>query len=209
MALLTIAITPPGAEAMAAGAAFALAAAASAVDIRRGLVPNWLTLPALLAALVIHALAGRLAGGSWWSGAGDWQGLSGALLGLAMGYLPMALCQLAGGIGGGDAKLMGAVGTILGGARFGTDDAWLTVLKVLLLTILAAALMAVVVMIRRRVVRQTLRRVWHTLLLVLSGAKPADPTARDSPKVPFAVAVWIATAVTLLLTVTGHSLAGR
>lgn len=200
MALLTIAIMPSRPEAMAAGAAFALAAAASVVDVRRGLVPNWLTLPVVLAALVIHTLAGRLAGGSWWSGGGDWQGLSGALLGLAVGYLPMAVCQLAGGIGGGDAKLMGAVGALIGG--------WAAV-HVLVLSFLAAALIAVVIMIRRRVVRQTLRRVWHTLMLVLSGVKPADPTAKDSPKVPFAVAVWIAAAVLLLATVTGHSLTGR
>lgn len=130
-------------------------------------------------------------------------------MGLAMGYLPMAVCQLAGGIGGGDAKLMGAVGALLGGVRFGDRNGWLAALDVLLLSFLAAALMAVVVMIRRKVVRQTLRRVWHTLMLVLSGAKAADPTAKDSPKVPFAVAVWIAAAVLLLVTVTGHSLTGR
>ena len=162
---------------------------AAVVDLRCGKVPNWLTYPAILVGLVGHAVAGYAAGEGFFSG-GERMGLAGALGGFAVGFFPLLLCWLAGGIGGGDAKLMGAVGA-LGG--------WRLVLGAMLFGFLIAGLMAVVVMVRRRIVRRTVRRVWHTVvLLIMPGAKPADPTGPDSPTVPVAVALCLGTFVAML-----------
>ncbi len=162
----------------------ALVVVAAVVDLRSGKVPNWLTYPAIAAGVVGHALTARLA-----SGGGE-LGLAGALAGFAVGFFPLAACWLAGGIGGGDAKLMGAIGA-LGGWRFA--------LSTVVYGIIVAAIMAVVVMVRRRLVRRTLRRVWHTLQLLLApGARPADPTSSDSPTVPFAVALCVGAAGAVL-----------
>jgi len=157
-----------------------LVVSAAAVDVKLGKVPNWLTYPAI----VIGVAGNWLTGGVGLDGEG--LGLLGALAGFATGFVPLLLCWLAGGMGGGDAKLMGAVGAIGG---------WQFVLSAMLYSFVVAGVMGVVVMVRRRLVRRTLRRVWQTLvLLVTPGARPADPTSKDSPTVPFALALCIGTA---------------
>ena len=172
-----------------AAAMVVLMVTAAVVDLRCGKVPNWLTYPAIAIGLAGHA-AGGYAAGSVFGGNGDQMGLGGALIGFAAGFFPMLLCWLAGGIGGGDAKLMGAVGA-LGGYKIA--------LGAMLFGFVIAGLMAVVVMIRRRIVRRTVQRVWHTVvLLIIPGAKPADPTGPDSPTVPLAVALCLGTFVAML-----------
>jgi prepilin peptidase CpaA len=166
----------------------ALVVTAAIVDLRCGKVPNWLTYPAILIGVIGHAVAGYASGGGF-GGGGEQMGLAGALKGLAMGFFPLFLCWLAGGIGGGDAKLMGAVGA-LGG--------WKLVLGAMLFGFVIAGLMAVIVMIRRRIVRRTVRRVWHpVVLLIIPGARPVDPTGPDSPTVPLAVALCLGTFVAM------------
>lgn len=155
--------------------ALALGVGAAVIDLWIGKVPSWLTYPAVLAALVGHSIIG-----GWHGGPGQ-IGLSGSLLGLVVGFGPMLVFWLLGGIGGGDTKLMGALGA-LGGWRF--------VLAVLIYSMAAAAVMAVVVMIQRGIVLRTLKRMWNMLSLTLSGVKPAAPP-EDSPQVPFAVAVCV------------------
>ena len=166
----------------------ALVVTAAVVDLRCGKVPNWLTYPAILLGLAGHAVVGYASGGGF-SGGVEQMGLAGALTGLAMGFSPLLLCWMAGGIGGGDAKLMGAVGA-LGG--------WRLVLGAMLFGFVIAGLMAVIVMVRKRIIRRTVRRVWHTVvLLILPGVKPADPTGPDSPTVPLAVALCLGTLVAI------------
>ena len=167
-----------------AGAMAALVVAAAAVDLRSGKVPNWLTYPAILLGLAGHALAGGL------RGEGGQLGLTGAAAGLAVGFVPLLVCWLAGGIGGGDVKLMAAIGA-LGG--------WEFAIGAMLYGFIAAALMAAAVMIRRRVVRRTLRRIFHTMVLLITpGAKPADPTGAESPRSPFAVALCLGTVAAMV-----------
>ena len=170
----------------------ALVVTAAVADLWLKKVPNGLTYPAILIALVGHALAGGLRGDG-----GDRLGLLVALAGLAVGFFPLMLCWLAGGIGGGDAKLMGAIGA-LGGWRFA--------LGALVYGLIAAALMAGFVMVRKRLVRQTLRRVWHTLALLVMKGRPADPTGDDSPTIPFAVALCVGTAGAMLEVLAGGRL---
>ncbi len=181
-------IVPPGAGLWSVVAIAVLVVTAAVVDLRCGKIPNWLTYPAILLGLVGHAVAGYAAGEGFLSGGGQ-MGLVGALGGFAVGFFPLLLCWIAGGIGGGDAKLMGAVGA-LGG--------WRLALGAMLFGFVIAGLMAVIVMIRKRIVRRTVRRVWHTVvLLILPGAKPADPTGPESPTVPLAVALCLGTFVAM------------
>lgn len=78
------------------------AVVAAGIDIRRGIIPNWLTLPGLLGGLVWHlARAG---------GQGFLYAMAGAILASLLFLIPFLL----GGIGGGDFKLILAIGSFLG-----------------------------------------------------------------------------------------------
>ena len=173
-----------GMPAWSAVAVLAVVTAAAVLDRKTGKIPNWLTYGAIVGGMIVHSLLGGL------HGQGPNMGLAGALLGLLAGFVPLALIWRAGGIGGGDAKLMGAIG-VLGG--------WEFVLSALLYGFLATAVMAVVVMIQKRIVLRTFRRVLHAAVLVfMPGAKPADPTTADSPRVPVAVGFCIGVLAAIL-----------
>ena len=72
-------------------------------DVRSGRVPNALTYTAAGAGLALNAVM-RPSG----------IGLGPAALGLLVGFGPLFVVYLAGGLGGGDVKLMAAVGAFLG-----------------------------------------------------------------------------------------------
>ncbi|HLU67870.1 MAG TPA: A24 family peptidase [Kofleriaceae bacterium] len=77
-------------------------AIAATTDLRTGLIPNWLTLPALVAAPAAHAL---------FAGPGA---LEASLVGIALCGLPPYLLFRVGALGGGDVKLLAAIGGIAG-----------------------------------------------------------------------------------------------
>ena len=158
---------------------------AAVTDIRREKVPNYITYPAAAIGLVGHTLAGGLYGGD----DALRLGLYGSLGGLAAGFLPLLAAWLAGGIGGGDAKLMGAVGALAG---------WRFAVAAMFYGFVVAAIMAGVVMIKRRIVKETLTRILRFLYLLFMPTKPADPATEESPKIPFALALCIGSAAALI-----------
>ncbi|MGC9453610.1 MAG: A24 family peptidase [Phycisphaerae bacterium] len=152
-------------------------------DVRSGRVPNYVTYTGIAVGLIAHTLLGGL------RGAEAGMGLYGSLAGFAAGFLPMLAVWLAGGIGGGDAKLMGAVGALTG---------WRFALSALFYGLLVALLLAAIVMLRKRIVRRTLRRLFRFLVLMMTPSRPADPAAGQSEKVPFALALCIGSAAALV-----------
>ncbi len=167
----------PGSWALALLAAMSAAAAVADVKCRR--VPNYITLPVILAGLVLQASLGGKAG--------LWQ----ALGGLAAGALPMVVCWRMGGIGGGDVKLLAAVGALTN---------WEFALATLVWALAAAAVMALVVMFYRHIARRTLQRVgWSLLAAIVPGVKRQWPDETDSPRLPFALAIGIGAAVAALV----------
>src|SRR5690349_21543935 len=77
-------------------------AACMIVDLRTRRIPNVLTLPALLAGVALQAGYGGAAGIA--------TSVAGAAIAIAVLSVPFAL----GGIGGGDVKMMGAIGALVG-----------------------------------------------------------------------------------------------
>lgn len=158
--------------------------AASYTDVRYGKIHNWITYPGIVLGLLGHTLLGGL------RGHGALQlGLAGSAVGLAAGFGPLLLAWLAGGIGGGDAKLMGAVGALTG---------WRFTLAAMLYGFAVAALMALMIMLARRITRRTLGRIWRFFLLIFTPGGPVDPAAKDSAKVPFGLALCIGSGLALL-----------
>jgi prepilin peptidase CpaA len=83
-------------------AAIAISSIAAATDIRSRRIPNWLTYSGMLLGVGYHTTVNGAQG--FFFGAG------GLFLGLAL----LIVFYLAGGMGAGDVKLMGAVGALLG-----------------------------------------------------------------------------------------------
>ena len=84
--------------------AIGIGLAASAEDLVRRQVSNWIPIVALFAGLVIH-----------YSERG-WPGVWSSFLGACCGFGVFLVFYMLGGMGGGDVKLMAGFGAILGGA---------------------------------------------------------------------------------------------
>ena len=145
-------------------------------DLRSARIPNWLTYSALSAALLLRfAVLG-------------WAGLkSGAAGMLAAGGLFLILFVM-GAMGGGDMKLMAAVGAWAGSAH---------VVAILLTAALAGGLLAVVYIIFGGGIRRTF---WNLLDLIrfrlTSGLQPhpvLNVREACSQRVPFGLAIAMAT----------------
>jgi len=72
------------------------------IDIRVRKIPNMLTFPAIVTALTFHSMTG------------GWKGFIFSAEGLALGIALFLIPYIMGGMGAGDAKLMGAIGATIG-----------------------------------------------------------------------------------------------
>jgi prepilin peptidase CpaA len=158
------------------------AVTAGITDLRRRRIPNWLTYPAVPFAIALHGFAAA------WPGV--WLSLKGAALGLAL-LLPFVLLR---SLGGGDWKLVGALGAFFGPRRL---------LEVLFYTLLINAVMAIVLIISRKRIARTLRNIGRILAALFRFHLPGTELTIDNPqaiKVPFGVAA----AIGVLLYAAGH-----
>jgi prepilin peptidase CpaA len=155
---------------------------ACVTDVRTRRIPNVLTFGGALTALVFHGASGGMSGLE--SAASGW------LVGLGVFFLPFAL----GGMGGGDVKLMAALGAWCGP---------LTVLWLAAYTGIAGALVALVVAAVRGYLPTALRNIW---LLVahwrVAGLRPLQEVSlagSESPRLAYAVPILIGTVITVWL----------
>ncbi|MBB6487047.1 prepilin peptidase [Rhizobium lusitanum] len=132
--------------------AVACATAAAVIDHRRGFIPNALTYPCLLAGLALSLLHGGLVG------------LAIAVAGLLAAGFIFFVAFAAGSCGGGDVKLMAALGAILG--------LW-PAIDVTLAAIMVGGVIAIVLMARRANIVEVLRSVGLFALLLPAGVKNA------------------------------------
>ncbi len=148
-------------------------------DVREQRLPNALTVGALVLALLLRLPEGFSSLGS---------GLAGAGIGFALA-LPFFLT---GGLGGGDVKLLTAVGAFLGPHRI-----WFA----LLVMAIVGGVMAVGVIVRHRAFRQTLSNL-HAIFVTFGartfrgwqGSESGAAVTLDTPNVltvPYGVAIAI------------------
>jgi prepilin peptidase CpaA len=161
-------------------AALAVAGIACVFDVRTRRIPNWLTFGAAAAGLVVHLVAGGA------------NGIERSAAGWAVGVALLILPYLLGGMGGGDVKLMGALGAWLGPY----DTFWLA-----MYTGVAGALAAVVVSAWHGYLRQAWSNVW--LLLAhwrVNGVRPLPELTLANargPRLAYAVPILVGTVVML------------
>jgi Flp pilus assembly protein protease CpaA len=155
--------------------AAALALTAGITDFRYRRIPNSLTYPAIPIAILLHwIIAGRHAA---------LLSLAGAAVGLGM-LLPFVLL---GGLGGGDLKLVGALGAFFEPRRL---------IPVLILTLMISGLMALALLLWKKCIAQKSRNVEHSKtepFKFLARATDLIIDHSQSEKVPFGIAAAIAT----------------
>jgi prepilin peptidase CpaA len=155
--------------------AMLVATIAGAFDWRYRRIPNWLTLPGLIAGMGVNSLAF------------GWPGLRSSLLGTAMGLallLPLVLLK---SLGAGDWKLVGALGSAVGAGNLPA---------LLLASILVAGAWALALIIYKGRLRRTVNNIMALLRALLTLRPPGEEVSLDNPdslKVPFGVAAAVAT----------------
>jgi prepilin peptidase CpaA len=155
---------------------------ACVTDIRSRRIPNLLTFGAALGAVAVHVAA------SGWSGlatsAGGW------LAGVAL-FLPFFLL---GGMGGGDVKLLAALGAWLGPR----DAFWLAIYASM-----AGGVMAVAVAASRGYLTTAFSNVWNLLnYWRLVGPRPMPAVTLEGnrgPRLAYALPIFAGTVVTVWL----------
>ena len=143
---------------------------AAVTDFRRGKIYNWLTLPAILVGLMFWLIAGL---------AGSEKTALTSLFAFACASIPFGFLALRGWVGGGDAKLMAAVGAL--------SASWECVLGTALYGLIVSVVIAIVIMIHHGIVKETLRRIIGALLMTTARVKPDLENPRHT--VPFGAAV--------------------
>ena len=111
-------------------------------DVRENRLPNRLTVPALLGALLVRAAWGM-------------DPLQSGLLAATAAFAVALPFYLVGGLGAGDVKFLAAVGAFLGLPKLPTA---------LLVMALVGGLMAIVAIVRHRVFRRTLNNLYAIML---------------------------------------------
>ncbi len=143
-------------------------------EIRERRIPNWLTLGSIALGVGAAGIEGGL------------DGLAESALGLAIaGGLFLPFCLL-GVVGGGDMKLMAAVGAIVG---------WPMALRVVCNTCIAGGLIAIAIMAWNGVLLTTLANVFR----IMAGMPRKTRGLRNPPMVPYALAITLGTLIAVFV----------
>jgi prepilin peptidase CpaA len=163
------------ANAIAYGLLVAMLSVAAYTDWKSHVVYNWLTYPTIIVGFLYWTIWAWAAPDTF---GGALNGLSASAIGFAAGFFPFTLIFMMGGLGGGDVKVMAAVGAL--------SASWEAVLGTAVYGLGIGFAMAIYLMIRHGLVKQTAKRLSTSALLLLSKQKPEIPD--DSPKIPLGVA---------------------
>lgn len=152
------------------GIAVALVLVAMYTDYRRRIIENSITLPALAAGLLLHLAAN------------GWQGLLFSFLGAVVGFGLMLIPYLLGSMGGGDVKMMAALGALFGAYA---------VLNIYLYAALIGGIMALTLAISRKRVGDTLKRIVILIKGIVSLGRSSNMAAETKPgiKMPYGIAI--------------------
>ena len=149
-------------------------------DLRWRKIPNCLTLPAIALGFLLNFLGN------------SWNGLLSASFGFLVGMGLLMLPYLLGGMGGGDVKLMGALGALLGSHA---------ILNVFLYTSLVGGGIAIAVAVANKSLIEMLRRIWIFLKCVFLFRAPSTGALvfKKSPTMPYGVAIGAGTILYLVV----------
>jgi prepilin peptidase CpaA len=163
------------------------------IDIRSQKIPNLITIPAIINALLYHFVTNGI------------DGLIFSALGLTTGIGLLIIPYMMGGMGAGDAKLMGAVGAVLGTK---------SVFMAFLLTALVGGLYAIIIILLNHdqfkgQFKDFIKKQFITLhLFILTRKFIPDPAEenKNKPRLCYGVAIALGTFIYMGLDLSGHHL---
>ena len=169
----------PGAPLLKWGVVLGVSLAAAINDVGTRRIPNWLTMPVLLAALVWAA---------WTAG---WDGIADAVAACMLFALPFVVLFVLGAGGAGDAKLMGAIGAWLGTGH---------VLVTLACVLLAGGVLGIFYALAKGKGMAVARNLWNMglglFLYVIHRRRWSEvsiPSPREMQTMPYGVAIFAGT----------------
>lgn len=167
---------------------FIMTGVAAGFDFKTHKIPNLLTFPAMLAG-VVH-----------FTSTYGFNGLIFSSAGLATGIGLLILPWLMGGMGAGDAKLMGAVGACLGVER--------TVVAFLIVAAMGCIYGLVVVVVHRSRFKGYLQQLWLTAKMYLVTKKyvRVESPSENRPKVYYGIAIAAGTWLYVILVLNGFEM---
>jgi prepilin peptidase CpaA len=161
--------------------AIGIASVACVTDMRTRRIPNVLTFGAAVAALIFHSTAGR---------AGLVTAVEGWMVGLAIFFVPFAL----GGLGGGDVKLLAALGAWLGPR----EAVWIA-----LYAGVAGGVMALVIAVGHGYMRKALANIFvmfaHWRAVGLKAVPGVSLEGSSGPRLAYALPIFCGLVATLWL----------
>jgi prepilin peptidase CpaA len=162
---------------------------AAVCDFRSGKIPNLLTFPMMAAGLVYHTASAGI------------QGLVFSASGLFFGICILLILYLMGGMGAGDAKLLGAVGSMVGSKG--------VIIAGVISILVGLVYASVLLIVHQNYVRSLLRRVGITVKTYFStGQFIAIPPRLDEkqPALRYAVPIALGTIGYVVIKITGSNI---
>jgi prepilin peptidase CpaA len=156
--------------------ALMLAVTAAVWDVRQHRIPNWLTLPGIVAGMVLRsALLG-------------WKGLGSAVAGCLLAGGVLLLFYMIRAMGAGDVKLMAAIGSLVGPSQ---------AITIVLATAICGGAIGIAYALYRGRMWSTIKNVGSILKFhALAGVQPHPNFNLDNPevlRVPYGLAIALGT----------------
>ncbi|MEO0074813.1 MAG: A24 family peptidase [candidate division WOR-3 bacterium] len=148
-------------------------------DLTKQKIYNWVTLPGIGLGFLINGIFSGMVG------------LKSAGLGFSIGFSFLFIIFLVGGMGGGDVKLMGAIGALKG---------YPFVISALVYSILVGGFIAFAVLIWKKKFLRTMRNIFLFLISkVFPFIHSSEMKKEEMEKVPFGIAIVIGTIWALIM----------
>ena len=173
---------------------------AAITDLRTGRIYNWLVYPAIALGLALGAAGGAMDGGS----DGALAGLKDHALGAGFAFGVLVLCFAIGGMGGGDVKLMAAVGALGGWSHSG--EPWFPVWAIFYAFAIGAVLGILAALWKRCLGVAAVRTWWGARMLTVPGTSLNEAVPVATIRVPFGLATCLGTLWLLTEDATGTTL---
>jgi prepilin peptidase CpaA len=154
--------------------AFLLLALCAYWDLRYRKIPNWATLPGIVLGLGMNTLSY------------GWQGIKSSGIGLIVGFGALLVLFILSWMGGGDVKLMAAVGALKG---------YPFVVSALFYSLIVGVVIGVAMLIWNRKTLRTFKNLFFVIGSRVSKLVPKQDIDREEgQKIPFGLAIVLGTA---------------